>query len=205
MQCATGHPMSGSASASLLDRVCAREPGAWERLARLYGPLVYGWARRQRLQDADAADVAQEVFAAVAAGISTFRRDTVGDSFRGWLWGITRNKVADHFRRAAGRPPAAGGSDAAERLLQIPDAFPEGSGYAFLPADADLVRRALDGLRVEFEPRTWQAFWRMAIDGHAAADIARDLGTTPRAVRQAKYRVLQRLRAELGAGGERGQ
>jgi RNA polymerase sigma-70 factor (ECF subfamily) len=100
---------SGSISSSLLERVRARDPQAWERLACLYGPLVYGWARQQGLQDADAGDVVQEVFGTVAARIADFRRDGPGASFRGWLWTITRNKLGDHFRRRASRPQAAGG------------------------------------------------------------------------------------------------
>jgi RNA polymerase sigma-70 factor (ECF subfamily) len=50
------------------------------------------------LQAADAADLGREVFLAVAKGIASFRRDKPGDSFRGWLFGITRNKVVDHWR-----------------------------------------------------------------------------------------------------------
>ena len=56
----------GSTSSSLLVRVKARDQEAWGRLVRLYGPLVAFWIRRAGLQDADARDVFQEVFAAVA-------------------------------------------------------------------------------------------------------------------------------------------
>ena len=58
--------------------------------------------------------------------------------------------------------------------------------------------RALDLVRAEFEGRTWQMFWRSAVDGHAVAAIARDLGASAAAVRQAKSRVLRRLKSELG-------
>jgi RNA polymerase sigma-70 factor (ECF subfamily) len=183
---------SGSISSSLLSWVRARDPNAWERLSSLYGPLVYSWARRQGLQDADAADVVQDVFATVAARIDDFRRDAPGATFRGWLWVIARNKLGDHFRRAA-RPQAAGGTEAQERFQQV--CAPSADSVE-LPSS--LVQAALQILRTEFEDRTWQAFWRSAVDGHATADIAHDLGMTPRAVRQAKHRVLRRLRAELG-------
>lgn len=53
-------------------------------------------------------------------------------------------------------------------------------------------------VRSEFEDRTWQAFWRVAVEGHATAEVAADLGITANAVRQAKSRVLRRLRQELG-------
>jgi RNA polymerase sigma-70 factor (ECF subfamily) len=188
---------SGSISSSLLERARARDPQAWERLACLYGPLVYGWARQQGLQDADAGDVVQEVFGTVAARIADFRREGPGASFRGWLWTITRNKLGDHFRRRASRPQPAGGTEAQEQFQQV-CAPPDGSSAGPLPdLPAGLVQRALEIIRIEFEERTWQVFWRATVDGHAAADIARDLGMTPRAVRQAKYRVLRRLRAEL--------
>jgi RNA polymerase sigma-70 factor (ECF subfamily) len=88
--------------------VLADDPNAWRRLARLYRPGVYAWCRRAGLQSADATDVGQEVFLAVVKGIATFRRDRPGDSFRGWLFGIARHKIKDHWRRQACRPDYGG-------------------------------------------------------------------------------------------------
>lgn len=58
--------------------------------------------------------------------------------------------------------------------------------------------RQLDLIRSEFEPRTWQAFWRSAVDGQTAKEVADELSMCPGAVRVAKSGVLQRLREELG-------
>ena len=55
----------GSTASHLLEQVKANEEPAWRRLATLYTPLVYSWARRAGLQTEDAADVVQEVFRAV--------------------------------------------------------------------------------------------------------------------------------------------
>src|SRR5262245_56120301 len=91
-----GRPSQGSSLAtSLLVRVRALDPQAWQHLMALFEPVVHGWCRAAGLQPADAADVQQEVFQAVALNIGKFRRDRPGDSFRGWLWGITRNKLLD--------------------------------------------------------------------------------------------------------------
>jgi RNA polymerase sigma-70 factor (ECF subfamily) len=188
----------GSTSSSLLQRVAAHQPEAWQRMAQLHCPLVYRWAREQGLQDADAADVVQEVFRTVFARIDGFHRDKPGDSFRGWLWTITRNKLGDHFRRVAARPNAAGGSDAHQQFQQLQDVPAEDSANpGALDVDTGLLHGTLELIRPDFEHTTWQAFWRATVDGHAAADIARDLGMTAHAVRQARYRVLQRLRKEL--------
>ncbi len=183
---------------SLIDRARAREAAAWERLVALYAPLVLAWCRGWGLQPDDAADVFQEVFQAVATHLTGFRRQRPGDTFRGWLRTITRNKVNDHFRRKEKEPAAVGGSEARAMLLQVPGAeASEGNGPAEEP-ESELLHRALEMIRGEFEPRTWQAFWQTAVDGRAAADVAADLGMSPGAVRVAKSRVLHRLRADLG-------
>jgi RNA polymerase sigma-70 factor (ECF subfamily) len=65
-------------------------------------------------------------------------------------------------------------------------------------ADRQLFRRALEQIRSEFNERTWQAFWRVAIDGLVPKEAAEELGMRPGTVRVAKSRVLHRLRQELG-------
>jgi RNA polymerase sigma-70 factor (ECF subfamily) len=193
-----GHASTGT-SRSLLERVKANEPTAWERLVALYAPLVMHWCRRWNLQDEDSADVFQEVFLAVATHIATFRKNGARDTFRGWLRTITRNKVLDHFRRLGRDAGGVGGTDANLRLAQLPDSEPsEEESSADQEAENSLFRRALDLIRGEFEERTWQAFWRTTVEGRVPKDVADELKMSPGAVRVAKCRVLQRLREELG-------
>jgi RNA polymerase sigma-70 factor (ECF subfamily) len=135
------------------------------------------------------------VFQAVSTGLADFRRDKPGDSFRGWLRGITRYKILDHFRRRAAGADAQGGTDAQRQLLEI--------AQQELPEDTEeelggLYRRALELVRGEFEQRTWEAFWRSAVDGESPGAVAAAMGLTPAAVRKAKSRVLHRLREEIG-------
>jgi RNA polymerase sigma-70 factor (ECF subfamily) len=182
-----------------LDRVKAREGEAWERLADLYGPLVYGWCRQSGLQAEDAADVGQEVFGAVLTRVERFRRDRPGDTFRGWLWTITRNKIRDHFRRRSGRAQAPGGTGAQQQLAQIPDAPPDLSVTSPSSKVRGLLEhRAVEMVRAGVEDRTWRAFWLVTVEGRAPADVAQELGITAQAVYDAKYRVRRRIRHELG-------
>jgi RNA polymerase sigma-70 factor, ECF subfamily len=60
--------------------------------------------------------VGQKVFVAIVKRIQDFRRDRPGDTFRGWLHGITQHEVADFWCRRGRGPVAAGGSDAQRRL-----------------------------------------------------------------------------------------
>ena len=193
----SGQP--SSMSSSLLDRVKVRDPEAWRRLVRLYGPVVYGWCRKLGLQRADAANVVQETFLAVSASVENFRHERPGDSFRGWLWSITRNKVRDQFRQRQGQEVAPGGSEAQQQMAQIPDRPPESvlsAGQSF--PDNSPAHRALEQIRAEFEPKTWEAFWRTTVDRQPAVEVGVDLGITRASVYMAKSRVMRRIRQELG-------
>ena len=188
-----------SISSTLLDRVRARRPEAWERLVDLYGPVVYRWCRQSALRPEDAADVVQEVFTAVALHVGEFRRERPGDSFGGWLRSITRNKIRDLYRHRQGKPQARGGTDAGQQLAEIGEPpEPSDPGTASDEGlEAWLSRRGLALVRAEFENRTWEAFRRTAVEGQAPAHVAEDLGMSVPAVYQAKSRVLRRLRQEL--------
>jgi RNA polymerase sigma-70 factor (ECF subfamily) len=182
---------------SLLERARTKDEQAWRRLTALYRPLVLFWCRQAHCPAGELEDVAQEVFAGVAAGLSHFRRDRPGDSFRGWLRGITRNQVLLYFRRNQGRPQPEGGSNALERLQDLPDPLPDAAQEETHEV-SQLYRRAVEQVQGEFEERTWNMFWRSAIDGRPPTVVAQEVGATPAAVRQAKSRVLRRLKQEMG-------
>ncbi len=91
-----------------------------------------------------------------------------------------------------------GGSQTQQQLGQVPQPEPSASrDRTDDPTEVALVHRALQAIRDEFEDSTWMAFWKMTVEGHCSAEIADELGMTKSAVRQAKYRVLRRLRQEL--------
>jgi RNA polymerase sigma-70 factor (ECF subfamily) len=190
----------GSTSTGLVAGVKGRDPGAWHRLAQLYGPLVYQWCRWRGLQTSDAEDVTQEVFLTVAARVATFRRERPEDTFRGWLWAITRHKLGHWIRRQRAREQAAGGTDAQRQLLAAarPDDGSESDATGSAGAVTGLYQRALALIRTEFEDRSWEAFRRLVLEGQRPADVAADLGMTRSAVYVTKSRILRRLREVLG-------
>lgn len=184
-----------STSVSLIERLKLGDADSWQRLVFLYTPLVRWWCQRQGLHREDAKDVAQEVFRTThqkAAGL-------YAGGFRSWLWKTTANKIRDLRRRERGKAHAAGGSDAQELLENLPA---DSSGDSVVPDKASelalLVRRAMELVQPEFEPRTWQAAWRVVVDQQRPKDVAVELGMSVGAVRTAKSRVLARLRQELG-------
>lgn len=190
-------PLDTTLSSSLLVRLRSGDRDAWRRLVTAYGPVVHRRCRRRGLATADADDVTQEVFRAISSGLERFRRETSGESFEAWLAGIVRHKLADHFRQLDRPAVAAGGSTARQRLenLAQQDAA---DGWEATDIRRDVVRRIVALLRVDFEERTWQAFWLTCVDGLATDEAAATLRMTPGAVRNARSKVRKRLLAEFG-------
>jgi RNA polymerase sigma-70 factor, ECF subfamily len=191
---------SSSVSSTLLDQLRSHRPDAWERFVRLYSPIIYRWCRRACLTAEDAADVLQEVLAAVLLYLPDFRRDGPQDSFSGWLATITRNKVRDHFRRRQGKAEARGGTTAQLKMAEIPQSaeLSETSIQPDTESSAWISRRVLEMIRVEFEVRTWEAFWRTTVEGQRPANVAQDLMMSVPAVYMAKSRILRRFRHVMG-------
>lgn len=200
-------PPDGSTSRSLLDEARHADASAWERLVWLYAPLMASWLRRWGVPEQDVLDLLQDVFSAVAGNLERFRKDRPSDTFRGWLLTIARNKVRDYFRRAMHQPNAAGGTDAFVRMQQLPQRPGHSEVSGTLSDDDDpadhvefnsVLLRALESIRGQFQERTWQAFWGLAVEGRSAADVGAALDMQPGTVRVSKSRVLLRLRRELG-------
>jgi RNA polymerase sigma-70 factor, ECF subfamily len=191
------HSDSGSISSTLLEQVRSHRADAWTRLADLYGPVVYRWCRRANVARDDAADLVQEVFAAVSRHIADFRRDRPGDSFAAWLRTITCNTIRDFFRTRRRTPVARGGTDAQQQLLQVPDQAELSQASDPREVNSLVVPIGMELVRSEFENNTWEAFRRSVIEKQPASRIALELGISIPAVYQAKSRVLRRLRREL--------
>src|SRR5260370_41977846 len=109
--------------AILLDRLRdPRDQAAWREFVDLYAPLVYGYARKHGLQDADAADLTQDVLGAIAGAVGRLEYDPQRGAFRNWLFTIVRRKLSN-WRAAAGqRTPGSGGTPTHQRPGAVPRA-----------------------------------------------------------------------------------
>lgn len=179
-----------STSVSLLHRLRhGADPGDWERFVRLYTPLLFSWARRAGAQDADAADLVQDVLTLLFHKLPTFDYDDTR-SFRAWLRTVLSNRWRDACRRCA-----AGHERPDTRALESVPAPDEDSEER--EDRQRIVARALELIRGDFQPHVWQAFWESFTSDRDAAAVAADLGVRVEVVYSAKCRVLRRLREEL--------
>lgn len=186
-------------SFSLLSRVRLNDQSAWSQLVEMYGPLVVHWCRQHQLGTEDAADVTQQVFMAVSRGLEQFSpqsgvsRNPDG-SFRAWLWVITRNKIRDWARQQP-QDQSQGGSSIQIRLEQLPELEDEPTSPEIMD---QVLQIALRQIQSQFQSQTWEAFWLCVVEGQTTDVVADRLKLTPANVRQARSRVLRRLREQLG-------
>ena len=189
---------SPATRASLLVRLRdGSDADAWQEFVHLYAPVIYGFARKRGLQDADAADLMQEVLRSVASTVHRLDYDRGRGTFRGWLFTVTRNKVFNFMEGRSRRVQGSGDSRVQRRLEQHAD----GAGKLSADWEADyqrtLAAQAMAKIKGEFQSATWEAFIHTAVEGSAPAQVAKRVGLSVGAVYVAKSRVIARLRQEV--------
>lgn len=183
--------------ASLLIRV--RDPAdqaAWHGFVEIYRPLILRLARQKGMQEADAADVAQQVLVAVARAVEQRPHDLERAKFRTWLHRVAHSAILNALTR--GRPDRGSGDSA---LLAVLNEHQSHTG-----PDSDLLRLeyrrevfrwAARQVRKEFHQDTWDAFWLAAVEGRAVEAVAEELAKNRGAVYAARSRVIRRIQEKV--------
>ncbi len=171
----------------------AEDMAAWDEFATIYGSVVFNVAISKGFQAADADNLVQEVFMAVASSISNWlERDDRG-SFRAWLLRIARNAAVDMITQKATRSLGRDGSDAQVHLASLP--APSGLSSALdLEYERTVFQWAAERVRESVAERTWQAFWLTSIEDVSVAEAATQLNTRPGNIYFARSRVMARIK-----------
>src|SRR6516225_4513265 len=141
-----------------------RDADAWGEFVDRYGPLLYGYLRKQGLQDADAADLSQDVLTAVAGAIGRLEYDPRRGAFRNWLFTVVRRKLSN-WRRAQRSRRAGLGEALPDGVLEqcaLPDAL---EAEWQVQWERQVFAWACEQIRREVSEATWQAFWQTAFQG----------------------------------------
>lgn len=183
-----------STRASLLVRLRDRlDESAWNEFVRLYAPLVYWFARRRGLQDADAADLTQEVLKSVSGSVGAF--DPTQGSFRAWLFTVAHRRLYDHVQKTQRQPIGAGDAGTVQLLNDLPAS--DDQAFWDREYERQLFTLAAERIRSTFTETTWQAFRQTAVDGKSGTEVAQALGISVAAVYLAKSRVMAKLKEEV--------
>jgi len=189
---------SPATRASLLVRL--RDGGdaeAWREFVHLYAPVIYGFVRKRGLQDADAADLMQEVLRSVSNAAHRLEYDPARGTFRGWLFTVTRNKVFNFLESRSRRVQGSGDSGMQRRLEQHADGVGELSADWEADYQRAMAAQAMERVKGEFQTATWEAFILTAVEGRTPAQVSARVGLSVGAIYVAKSRVIARLRQEI--------
>jgi len=171
-------PEGGPTQPSLLLHIRdASDEESWRTFVSIDAPLIYRSCRRRGLQDADAADVGQEVQAQVAQSIRDFEYQPGRGRFRDCLVAVVRHKVTRFLQNEARGVRRVVVDDSIENL-NVTEADAEWVGEFH----AHLLRAALGRIRDRFEPPTWSAFLEVWLHDRASNKVASDLALTIQAV-----------------------
>lgn len=201
-KCPASKPGLMETRASLLLRIRnPQDTQAWREFVELYAPLLHSYAMKNRLQDADAADLAQDTLRLVLRAAPEFIYEPAKGSFRGWLFTIARNQIRKFFTRRASHAQGSGDSEVREFLSEQP-AESEQSAWD-QEYQLHLFHWAARRVESEFRPASWQAFWRTVVLSEDICKVASDLQITTGAVYIARSRITNRIRQEIqSAQGE---
>lgn len=202
-----GHSTVQDDSLRTRDSLIARlrdldDADSWSDFHQTYERVVRGLARKRGLTEAEAEEVAQEVFKRIAETIHDFERSARSGSFRRWLYQLARWRSDDKIRER-GRIPVAPlpdqtGTDSGQEpaIDRLPD--PNDSAET-LEAEArrQLLRAALDRLRKRVSARDLQIFQLLVLEEWTPSKAAQFFGISTALVYVVRHRVGQLLRSEL--------
>lgn len=192
------HPSEFATRVTLLGRLRAApdDPAAWSEFVAWYGGKIYAWCRAWGLQESDAQDVTQEVFLNLSVRMHDFRYDP-SRSFRAWLKTLTHHAWRDYVERQR-RPGRGSGSESVLERLAAVEAQEDLASRLAEAFDQEVLKEAAARVRLRVEPRTWDAFHLLAIEGRSGAEVAQRLRMKVATVFVARSKVQRMLREEVG-------
>ncbi|MCA9201911.1 MAG: sigma-70 family RNA polymerase sigma factor [Planctomycetales bacterium] len=168
----------------------ASDDHAWRQFVDQYTPLVFRYCRQRGLQDADACDVTQNVFMAVARAMDRFDYDSSRGRFRSWLGKVTVREIYRFLLRAKRTAPICG-VGTGQRLDEVSGEL-ESDWQAHY--NRHIYGLALKRIQPTFDAKVWQAFELTWLQDRKPSEAAELLKREPQWVYQAKFRVLRHLR-----------
>jgi RNA polymerase sigma-70 factor, ECF subfamily len=178
---------STDAGADLVSRIRAGDQQAETELVERYSDGVKIIIRRETGSASVADDLYQETFRIV---IEKIRRGDVREpeKLSGFVCGVAKNLVIDHFRRAARQE----GVREVEEAAFLPDTAPDQLEALLRKEQADIVRQVLKEMRNE---RDIQILFRFYLAEDKKERICADLGLTSlhfnRVLHRARERYLE--------------
>jgi RNA polymerase sigma factor (sigma-70 family) len=172
------------------------DKAGWDEFVDRYGRHIYRWCRQWNLQDADAADVTQDILVKLTHKLRDFAYDR-SRSFRGWLETVAHHAWRD-FEDSRRRVLTSGGDSRVEAMMLTVEARDDLVQKLEEPFDLELLEAAKVRVRLRVAPHTWEAFRLTAIEGIPVIEVAASVNMQVAMVYVAKSKVQNMLQEEIG-------
>lgn len=181
--------MAYTTKKSLLEEIRNGNGASWSEFEQTYRPLILLRGKDYKLSAQEKEELCQQVLLDVFKGSSRFQYQPEKGRFRDYLRRVISRNAIDLVRMRKSPPPSFLRSE--EESNAPFEALWEQEWRSHL------LTQALQKLRSETEPRTYQAFHLYVIEETSADEVARFLGITRNAVYMIKNRALSRLKRIL--------
>jgi RNA polymerase sigma-70 factor (ECF subfamily) len=175
---------------------------SWREFFNTYWRLIYDFALKAGLDDAQAQDAVQETIISVANQMKGFKYDPALGSFKSWLLQVTRRRVADQMRKRyrSGEVGALNVEDPAVAAM-LTDA-PDTSAFRLEELWEEEWRKhiaeaAMEKVKRHVRPEQFQMFEFAVLKRWPAAKVAEALGCTLTQVYMARHRVGKLIKKEI--------
>jgi RNA polymerase sigma-70 factor (ECF subfamily) len=192
--------------ASLLSRLKSwDDQESWRDFFNTYWKLIYTVALRRGLTEQEAQEVVQETIISVAKTMADFKYNPAKCSFKGWLRHLTDKRIADQFRKrnknaeSLDAAPAGGDTDFITFSQRTPPASDTPDALWEQEWQQSLLEAAIENVKKKVSPKQFRLFYRAAVEGHPAGDVARTFEVNIAQVYLARHRVATLVKKEVKA------
>jgi len=162
---------------------------AWNRLFNLYAGFVFSIARRKGLNDVDADDMVQVVFADLARNLPTFNYDRSRGRFRSYLTGLVNWRVIDRLKTLKRDAELR-----ADLRKYVRSAAGKDDTFAEREWQAAATEEALRRIKPDVRPEHYAAFVASAIEGQDTEIVTKLYGISSDNLYQIRKRLTAKLR-----------
>lgn len=178
---------------TLLNRVrFEKDPDAWRDFVTIYGPLIYNYCRKKKLNDSDAEDVCQEVFQQISKSFHDFEYNRQLGRFRSWLGTVTYHEICKFWKK--NKRFQSGRTDLDDYINSHPGEIDGAWSDEFC---SYIYETSLKNIKPNFDEKTWRAFELTWIKDSPTKAVAEELDVDPNWIYKAKFLVQQQLKEEI--------
>ena len=187
--------------ASLLGRLKDwQDEESWREFFNIYRQLIFSFAIKSGLTEAEAEDVVQETVISVAKTIKEFEYDPERCRFKSWLRHLTQKRIADCFRKRPREqllPQTVSGDTARTAAIERVPSEDNLESIWEEEWQKRLLDAAIERVKTQVSAEQYQMFDFYVLKKMPARKVTAALGTSVGQLYLAKHRISKLIKKEV--------